>query len=344
MNKIIVKILLLTFLVSFSSCYKDENESGKISDEFYLRHEGADLPVWVKGNADSETFIIMLHGGPFDTALENAVWGHFDPLLEDYAMVFFDQRGGGFAHGARVENLNEAQFIEDIEVVVKLIQNNYPQAKSLFLMGHSYGGYLGTGFLKTGDNQLDFKGWIELCGTHNFPLAWQSSRRFSQNYIESKIDIGVDKELWQDRLNQLAEAPEEINTYDDLRIINGMAFTVAGDLSKGKSNFENPSWLYIISSPVGAGFSQHNLLEVDQMLLYGNHNPEMPNIVLPSLLVYGAEDPIATIEIAENGYEFLGTPEEDKYLVILENSGHNIWEFEIELFFSSIKDFVEEYK
>ena len=113
------------------------------------------MPIWVRGNANAETFILFLHGGPFDTAIENAVWEHFAPLYEDYAVVFFDQRGGGYAHGNQLVNLNEAQFVEDVEMVFDLIQDKYPQMKSTFLMGHSYGGYLGTCLLYTSPSPRD---------------------------------------------------------------------------------------------------------------------------------------------------------------------------------------------
>lgn len=343
MKNIISFTLVLVILLSFNSCYKDKNIEGQLSDEFYLRHEGADLPVWVRGNANVETFIIFIHGGPFDTAIENAVWKHFEPLYKDYAMVFFDQRGGGLSHGQRAVNLTEEQFVEDIEVVVKLIKDKYPQAQNLFLMGHSWGGYLGTSFLKTGDNQLDFKGWIELAGAHNFQLNWLSSRDFSLDYVQEKIASGTDLPKWERLLKKLEDTPA-ITNYDELLEINGTAFEVAQDLNTGKSKFEDPSWLYVLSSPTGTGFSQKNNRLMEDLLVNGNLNPDMPSIVLPSLLIYGGEDPIVPKASGQNGYDFLGTPEEDKYLVFLEKSGHSVWEYEIDEFFEAVTTFINQYE
>ena len=168
-------ILILGFLFISSGCYEDNESETQFGDEFYLSHKGADLPVWVRGSRDAKTFILFIHGGPFDTAIYDAVVGAFEPLYEDYAVVFFDQRGGGHAHGSS-DNLNQAQFIEDVEVVTQLIKQNYPSAENLFLMGHSYGGHLGTAVLAKANNQELFKGWIALAGAHNYPLAWSSSR------------------------------------------------------------------------------------------------------------------------------------------------------------------------
>ncbi len=335
--------LVLVILLSLNSCYKDENVDGQFSDEFYLRHEGADLPVWVRGNANAETFIFFVHGGPFDTAIEMDVWKYLEPLYQDYAMVFFDQRGGGYAHGERAVNLTEEQFVEDVEVVVQLIKDKYPQAANLFLMGHSWGGYLGTSFLKTGDNQLGFKGWIELAGAHNFQLNWLASRDFCINYALAKIASGSETGKWEGLLQRVQETPE-ITNYDELIAINSAAFEVAQDLNSGKSEFEEPSSSYILSSPAGIGFSQKNNRLMEELLVNGNLNPDMPSIVLPSLLIYGGEDPIVPIASGQNGYDFLGTPEEDKYLVVLENSGHSVWEYEIDEFFDAVTTFINQYE
>lgn len=343
MKQILIYSIILSALLLTTSCYRDKDIVGQFSDEFYLRNDGADLPVWVRGNANAETFIFFLHGGPFDTGIENAVWGHFEPLYDEYAMVFFDQRGGGYAHGKRVSNLNEEQFVEDIEVVLDLIKDQYPQAKNLFLMGHSYGGYLGTSFLKTGDNQLNFNGWIELAGAHNFPMNWLSSRDFSMAYAQDKIDADDNKVVWEDRLEALQNTPAVTNL-NELFTINGIAFRVENELNVGKSEFENPHWLHLFSSPVGAGFNQLNLAEVEDLLVNGNQNPFMSSITLPTLLIYGAEDPIVPVALGQNAYDFLGTPAEDKSLVILPESGHSVWEYEIDAFFTEVKAFITKYE
>lgn len=342
-NPIIISALIALSL-SLNACYFDKDIDGQFSDEFYLRNDGADLPVWVRGNATAETFIIFLHGGPFDTAIENAVSEHFEPLYEDYAMVFFDQRGGGYSHGQRAVELTEEQFVEDVEVVVQLIKDKYPQAQNLFLMGHSYGGFLGTAFLKTGDNQNDFKGWIELAGAHNFNFNWLASRDYSIDYIQKRLTENPENRTgFEERLEAL-ENTTVVTNLNELFTINGIAFWVAGQLNAGKSEFENPSGLYLLSSPTGAGFSQRSLPEVEDLLVNGNQNPDMPLITLPSLLIYGAEDPIVPVATGENGMEFLGTPDADKSLIILEQSGHSVWEYEIELFFDAVTGFIEKYE
>ncbi|MEL6593945.1 MAG: alpha/beta hydrolase [Bacteroidota bacterium] len=335
---------LVAISFSLNACYLDQDIEGQFSDEFYLRNAGADLPVWVRGSNTAETFIIFLHGGPFDTAIENAVYEHFAPLYDEYAMVFFDQRGGGYSHGQRAVGLTEEQFVEDVEVVVSLVKEKYPQAQNLFLMGHSYGGYLGTAFLKTDRNQDNFDGWIELAGAHNFNFNWLASRDFSIKYLEKRLSESPEnREEYEERLQVLKDTPAVTNL-NELFTINGIAFWIAQELNAGKSQFENPSALHLLSSPVGAGFSQQSLGELEDLLVNGNQNPDMPSITLPSLLIYGAEDPIVPVATGQNGMEFLGTPDPDKSLLVLEESGHNIWEYEIDLFFDAVRSFIKQYE
>ncbi len=335
-------ILLLGFILMNSGCYKDTESETQFDDEFFLTHKGADLPIWVRGNKDAKTFILFLHGGPFDTALYDAVVRAFEPLYDDYAVVYFDQRGGGHAHGSSV-NLSEAQFVEDVELVTKLVKQQYPQAENLFLMGHSYGGYLGTAVLAKGNNQDLFKGWISLAGAHNYPLNWVNSRAYLLNITTQKISAGEDLEVWQERFDALTNTPEVTNI-NELRIINGIAFQVAKEINAGNETFEKPPFLFRLTAPTGAGFSQHNNAEMEDLIVNGNLNPVMSNITLPSLLIYGGEDPIVPFALGNNAIDFLGTPEEDKFLISLATSGHILWEYQADIFFDQIRTFVSSYE
>ena len=70
----------------------------------------------------------------------------------------------------------------------------------------------------------------------------------------------------------------------------------------------------------------------------------MSKITLPTLYLYGGIDPIVPVGIGENGMEFISTPAEDKSLVILENSGHSLWEYESTLFFNEVRTFIAKYE
>jgi hypothetical protein len=57
-------------------------------DRFSVAHEGAVLPVWVRGNTTSGKFIIYLHGGPGASGIAVALAGFLRELEGRYGLVY----------------------------------------------------------------------------------------------------------------------------------------------------------------------------------------------------------------------------------------------------------------
>ncbi|MFK8038919.1 MAG: alpha/beta fold hydrolase [Crocinitomicaceae bacterium] len=340
----LTKILLLSFcILSITSCYKDPNISGQYSDEHYLRHKEVDMPVWVRGNAESEVFLFFIHGGPKLSGIEEAISNQFAKLHEKYAVVYYDQRSGGFTHGSRTKNLSEAQMTEDLDVVIDFIQTKYPKAKSLFLMGHSWGGYLGTSYLTDTVRQNKLKGWIGLASAHNFPLQWLAERDFNLDYAKKQIAANAeDAPFWQEATDKLTPLTE-FNSFDQIKIVNYFAQIINNKVNEN-SIIPNQSFINYRSSPAGIGVTQKPIPILDDIAINGNLISEMGSITLPSLLIYGRFDAIVPVSIGENAMQFLGTPLAHKSLVVLEESSHDIWKIELDRFISEIEGFVEKYK
>lgn len=337
------KILIFCLCILAVSCYKDEEIEGQFSDEFYVRNGKADMPTWVRGNTDSDVFIIFLHGGPLLSGIEVAISNDFERLHEDYAFVYYDQRGGGFSHGNRKENLNIDQLAEDLDAIVEFIKFQYGQDKSIFLMGHSWGGYVGTTYLADEVHQQKIRGWIELAGAHNFELQWQVSRTFVLDFAREKVSNNDDGNgFWQEAIDDLQDLTS-IDTYDELLRVNWRAQRIDGEVNSS-SNFTYPSYFEWAISPAGIGKDQKDRLDLEQDVINGNLNPIMNEITLPSLLIYGGRDAIVPKDLGFNALDFLGTPEEDLKLVILEESSHEMWLLQMDEFVMEITSFVEEYR
>ena len=67
---VIAAILLIT------SCSKEKYFDG---DHFFVRNEGAEMPVYIKGNIESGVFILFVHGGPGG----NATLASFIPVSQE---------------------------------------------------------------------------------------------------------------------------------------------------------------------------------------------------------------------------------------------------------------------
>ena len=193
-------------ILLFSGCSKEDLFQNNSTHHFWLSHKGADLPLVVDGNTNSKTFVILLHGGPGGSSQEfNAFNQPFTDILEEkYAMVYYDQRGAGLARGDYDEALYTVeQHIEDLEKVIEFLKFKFGEDIQLFLSGNSWGGYLGTAFLLTGDNENKVKAWINIDGGIN-RNGWLQDRFIRIPEIANEqIAQNVSVEEWSNILEDL---------------------------------------------------------------------------------------------------------------------------------------------
>ena len=165
-------LYFLFFFLVFTSCQKEASIGTNVKDRFFLENEGATMPVLVEGNTASGVFVIVIHGGPGGDAMiyNTALTSFSDPMETRYAMVYWDQRGSGNASGNYDDDkLIMDQFVDDLDKLITVIEHRYGNELSIFLLGHSWGGALGSAYITTGDNQDRLNGWINVGGVHNFP-------------------------------------------------------------------------------------------------------------------------------------------------------------------------------
>ena len=93
------------------------------------------MPVWVQGNKSSNVFVIWLHGGPGGSSMGISSLPAFEQLQNEYAFVYYDQRGSGASQGnAKLESMTLNQFVDDLKKIVHLIRHKYNNP-TIFLMG-----------------------------------------------------------------------------------------------------------------------------------------------------------------------------------------------------------------
>lgn len=167
-------------------------------DYVFVRHKAADMPVWVRGNTQSDVFIIYIHDGPGGSSFIDIQNDFFAGIEERYAMVYYDQRSSGNSIGhSGVELLTIDQFVEDLDVIVQYVQTTYAPPK-VVLMGHGWGGTLGSAYLLTDDYQSKIAGWIEVDGGHNLgQKAFELSRDYVMEVANNRINRHIDEEGWQ---------------------------------------------------------------------------------------------------------------------------------------------------
>ena len=342
-----LKILttLVSLLVLLGGCQKTEwLQDG---DFFHLNHKGAKMPVWVKGNFNSDVIIISVHGGPGASGMEQRVAVGFEYLEEDYLMVYWDQRWSGMTQGHYdKETMHPDQFIEDTDMIVKLIQAKYP-GKTLFMLGHSWGGQLSAGYLGRDDHQANFNGWIDVNGS----IYGELESQLMKNWILERVPAEMakpdaDTEFWQYVLDWYEENPNPGN-YSQLE-----PYWFAGALGGGGYNVDSilavhpiPYTELVFSSMFSLSWYVNSFSLEDQVVWDQiNYTPELHNMTLPVLLLWGEDDGIVPVEVAEYVYEELATDPSQKSLVRVSECAHGPQQEQPARFYEEVKRFVETYK
>ena len=100
-----------------------------VDDLFYVRSNGALMPVWLRGNPSSGTVVLFLAGGPGPGLFyeEEPV---FRRLEQKYVVAFWDQRAAGGVQGtAAPETLTLAQYVADADAVIQAIEQRQKPAR-----------------------------------------------------------------------------------------------------------------------------------------------------------------------------------------------------------------------
>jgi pimeloyl-ACP methyl ester carboxylesterase len=344
MKRTIIYIILATLVLG--ACEKSEFMSD--GDFFHLSHKGANLPIWVKGNFNSEVMIITVHGGPGDSGMEHHIAPGFKFLEDDYLMVYWDQRYSGMAQGNyKKETQTPDQFIEDTEKVVQLLQHKYP-GKKLFMMGHSWGGQLSAGYLGRDNHDENFKGWIDMCGSIYGDMESQLMKEYILERVPAKMEEpGADPDFWQFIIDFYEENPAPGN-YSSPEPYWYVA-AVGGDVYDYEEFLELAPVPYIeliFKSMFTLSYYVDAFYDMETYGLWDdiNYTPELGNITIPALMLWGAEDGVVPAPVADYVYEHLGTDPSMKEVVKIPECCHGPQNETPETFYNEVSRFVETYK
>ena len=317
----------------------------------YVRHEGADMMVWVRGNVASGRLLVVVHGGPGGESTTYAEDLH--PLEAELAVAYWDQRASGASRGTfPASRYTYPQFGEDLGAVVRALEFAYAP-RDVFVMGHSFGVEVGTEFLVAGDNQDRITGWIPVNGTfsvtaHVDGLCDHITERVTE--IEANpdayalpeedlatirgwraecvvapftqpLDRAVLDTVW-DRSLALPLFPVEAQPYDP---------------------FYPPWWTSPVSARAQAVNDRLVFPPMDDAYLDFERGDDLGQVTLPTLLLWGRHDNIIPRLVGERYHAALGTPDADKRLVLFDHSYHSPMYEEQGRFLDEVRAFVGAY-
>ncbi len=335
MNRLNVLLAVLLLSIGCAADWKDGDE------HFYVVHKGAAMPVWVTGNWRSDRILVHVHGGPGTT---NGIYFQKDSyrrIAEQVGIAFYEQRASGAAQGSHRESLTTEQFVEDARMVMTVLRARHPNAR-FALMGHSWGGFLGTSMLLEPDLQAMFTGWIEMDGAHD---ASCKSWNYGRDYVLQKGIPGA-AEFYRDvwKCDPVSNENNQIELHQGkmihlwhsefVRAAGGYDVSperVLTDAEIAESIFRSQYDLFAVT--------KHSPLPVRNY--YGRDlTPRLSEIKIPSLVLWGTRDIITPVINAAPAYQSLGAAPMEKELVLFDDSGHNPWAEEQDKFFDAVARFL----
>lgn len=347
MHKTIYKfsklVIILLVITTGFSCAKEE-DTRNVDETLFVRHKDADMPAYIHGNASDNIFLIVLHGGPGGIGLGYR-GDAFDEIENDFAVVYFDQRGSGMAQGSYSENgITIDIMAEDVLALVKVLQTKYGADARFFLMGHSWGGTLGpTALLK---NQNDFLGWINVDGAHNPKGLYAEYISNFRRVAAEQIALENDEAYW----NEVIELTNTVGaqySMDDMYSLNSEAFKAEYKLEKPDviNKIVESDYNTILNYNLMTMFwNTRNTQDILDANLFENIDltDRLSEITIPSLVLWGRHDMIVPVYFAQESFDNLGSNE--KELLIFENSGHSPMGTQPTLFAEKVIEFMNKHQ
>jgi pimeloyl-ACP methyl ester carboxylesterase len=341
-------IIILALLFSIS-CQKERISIGtNVSDTFYLDNNDASMRITVEGNTLSNIFLLLVHGGPGQSAYFYKSDYISQNIGNKYAIVYWDQRNAGASQGTSNGNhLNLTQMTDDLKKVIEVIKGRYGQNSDVFLLGHSFGGLLTTSFITTDDNQSMIKGWIVVDGSHNYPLSDTLTRHMLLTVGQQQVALNKHTEEWNEIIsycnahtgNFTFEESKQLETYagnaenyfdvvrkfDILELIKEHAFNDDWPITSILFN-------YLYSSEASFNKDLH----------YTEFSSSLYKVITATLLLYGKYDFICPSGLGTDIMNQIST--NDKKMIISPISGHNLMYQDEALFCKEVNDFIKLHK
>jgi pimeloyl-ACP methyl ester carboxylesterase len=344
MKKIILNLLII---IGLSSCQKEKITIGTdVQDSFFLQEEGNALPIQVRGNTASKKMLVIVHGGPGGGGSilyrNNYVINNVE---KEFAVAYWDQRFGGASQGS-TSNSDIASFKSDIKKVLQLLKSRYGDDTKMYIMGHSWGGFLTPYFLQDGNNQDIVNGWIHVDGAHNYPQNDSLTKEMLLVYGKREIAGNRNTATWQEIVNYCnAHAFNE--SFDVSTQLNSYAGQAEGYIAEVKAGVSNLSIAlegsktnnFPITAQLVNLYNSARVLKIDRQANPIPISENLYKIKLPTLLLWGRYDFVCPIGLKDDIKKNIRSTDVSEKT--FENSGHSPMINEPEAFWSVVVNWVK---
>jgi pimeloyl-ACP methyl ester carboxylesterase len=338
-----IPIFLLVF-IGFA-CQKEQISIGTdVHDVFFLQEKGNSMPIQLHGNVASNKLLLMVHGGPGGSSMRyRDEYLKSSNIEKEFAIVYWDQRLSGSTQG-NSSDTNIALYKDDLKKVVQLLKFRYGSDKKIYLLAHSWGGFLAPYFLEDGNNQDMVTGYIHVDGAHNYDLNDSLTREMLLVYGKKEIAKNKNKDKWKEIVdycnahvhNESFAVGRQLNTYasaaegliEEIKVPNTSSFNNL--ITNNRSFTSETSNAYNLF-----------LLNIDEQAYAVPISQNLYKIKLPILLLYGRYDFICPVGLKNDIIKNIGS--QDVSERIFEQSGHSPRVNEPEAFWNEVINWVKKH-
>ena len=216
------------------------------------------------------------------------------------------------------------------------------------MIGHSWGGQLSAGYLGRDNHAALFNGWIDLNGSIYGNLESQLMKEWILERVPAKLaEPGADIEFWQEIVDFYKANPSPGNYSEYLPYYYVSA--LGGDAVNWEGVQERNPTPYIeiiFKSMFSMSFNTDAFYSTELMKRWDvlNYTPELQNITIPALMLWGADDGIVPAAVADYVYDNLATEPAMKAVVKMPDCAHGPQHEAPDRFYSEVVNFVETYE
>lgn len=118
-----------------------KQNSAEISELEKIQIGGVDQWLFSQGKDRNNPVLLILHGGPGAGSIGFARYLYTE-LEKQFIVVNWDQRGAGKSYSLFMSDVTPETYLSDTREVISFLKRKFNVPK-IYLMGHSWGGYLG---------------------------------------------------------------------------------------------------------------------------------------------------------------------------------------------------------
>ncbi|GCF94167.1 alpha/beta hydrolase [Enterococcus florum] len=313
---------------------RDEPFRNSINEKQFVEINGVKQGMFLRGEDKNKPVLLFLHGGPGspEFAMTQA-WETNARLESEFVVCYWDQRGTGMSNPKQLDpkTLTAETAISDTVEVTNYLRERFDR-QTIYLMGHSWGSYVG---IKTVQNNPEL--YTAYLGIGQV-VHQKAGQKMAYNYLRNhakKIDD-------QKALKQLEIFDPEGSAYNMLLEDYGVGIRhdgpAIGTMLKNLFFFKG----YTVSEKLQAikGMPLSNKYLDTKDYAEDNLLKSIKKLDVPVYLLEGKYDYQVSQKLAQDFYEQLEAP--DKKFYLFEHSAHSPNMEEPKEFMKAIKEIVRQ--